>query len=249
MTLWRLELLRLIRTHRAISLTSVYVFFGLSGPLIARYLAEIIDRFGGDEMTVIVPEAVPADGIIQFASSAQQIGLLVAVVVAAGALTLNAVPEISIFLRTRVPSAVRLVIPRYVASAAAIAASYVIGLAIAWYETAVLIGGLPAGGMLLGALLGILYLAFAVAVAAAFGSRLGSVVGTAAATLLVLLMLPIAGIADAVGRWLPSHLVGAQVDLVKGGSATDYVGTTIVTIVTIAILLTVAVQWAESREL
>jgi len=249
MTLWRLELLRLIRTRRAVALTAVYVFFGLAGPLTARYLAEIIDRFGGGELTVIVPEAVPADGIIQFASNAQQIGLLVAVVVAAGALTLDAMPEMSIFLRTRVPSADRLVIPRYVASAAAIATAYVVGLAIAWYETAVLLGGLPVRGMLLGAGLGILYLAFAVAVAAAFGSRLGSVVGTVAATLLVLLVLPIAGIADEIGRWLPSHLVGAQVDLVKGGSAADYVGTTLITIMVIAVLLTAAIRWAGSREL
>jgi len=249
MTLWRLELLRLIRTRWAIALAAVYVFFGFVGPLTARYLAEIIDRFGGDEMTVIVPEAVPADGIVQFSSNAQQIGLLVAVVVAAGALTLDALPEMSIFLRTRVPSAARLVIPRYVVSAASISAAYVVGAAIAWYETAVLLGGLPVGGMLLGTLLGILYLAFAVAVAAALGSRLGGVVGTVVTTLLVLLVLPIAGIADAVGRWLPSHLVGAQVDLVKGGSAADYLGTTLVTIVAIAILLTAAVRWAESREL
>jgi len=249
MNLWRLELLRLVRTRRAVALAAVYVFFGFVGPLTARYLVEIIDRFGGDQMTVIVPEAVPADGIAQFISNAQQIGLLVAVVVAAGALTLDALPEMSIFLRTRVSSAGRLVIPRYVVSAASTAAAFVLGAAIAWYETAVLIGGLPVGGMLLGTLLGILYLAFAVAVVAALGSRLGGVLGTVAATLVVLLVLPIAGIADAVGRWLPSHLVGAQVDLVKGGSAGDYLGAAFVTILAIAVLLTAAVRWAESREL
>ena len=249
MTLWRLELMRLIRTRRAAALAGVYVFFGFVGPLTARYLAAIVDRFGGGELKVIVPEPVPADGIAQFASNAQQIGLLVAVVVAAGALTLDAVPEWSIFLRTRVSSAARLVIPRYVVSASATAAAYLLGVGVAWYETSVLLGGLPAGGMVLGTLLGILYLAFAVAVAAALGSRLNGVVGTVAATLLILLVLPIAGIAETVGQWLPSYLVGAQVALVKGGSAGDYLGTVIVTIVAIAILLITAVRWAESREL
>lgn len=249
MTLWRLELLRLIRTRRALVLGAVFAFFGLVGPLTARYLAEIIDRFGGDEMTVIVPDAVPADGIVQFASSAQQIGLLVAVVVAAGALTLNAVPEMSVFLRTRVPSAARLVVPRYLVSAAAVAVAYVLGVGIAWYETRVLLGGLPAGGMLLGTLLGILYLAFAVAVAAALGSRLSGVLGTVLATLLVLLVLPIIGIADAVGRWLPSHLVGAQVDLIKDGAAGDYLAATLVTLGATALLLAAAIRGAKSREL
>lgn len=249
MTLWRLELLRLIRTRRAVVLAGVYVFFGFVGPLTARYLSAIVDRFGGGDLTVIVPDPIPADGIAQFASSAQQIGLLVAVVVAAGSVTLDAVPEMSIFLRTRVSSAARLVVPRYIVSVSAVAVAYVLGVAIAWYETAVLLGGLPAAGMILGTLAGVLYLAFAVAVAAAFGGRFASVLGTVAATLLVLLVLPIVGIVESVGRWIPSHLVGAQVALVNDGSAGDYLGAAIITIVSVVVLLTAAARWSQSREL
>lgn len=249
MNLWRLELLRLTRTRRALGLAAVYVFFGFVGPLTARYLAEIIDRFGGEEFTVTVPEAVPADGIAQFASNVTQIGVLVVVVVAAGALTLDAIPEMSIFLRTRVRSAARLLVPRYCVTTAAASLAYLLGMAVAWYETAVLLGGLPVGGMLTGTVLAILYLAFAVAVTAAVGSRLRGVIGTVGVTLLVLLAMPIAGIAETVGRWLPSHLVGAQVDLVRGGSAFDYIGAISTTIAGIAVLLTLAVRWAAQREL
>ena len=249
MNLWRLELLRLVRTRRAVALGAVYAFFGLLGPLTARYLGEIIDRFGSGDMTVIVPTPVPADGIEQFASRAFQIGLLVAVVVAAGALALDAVPEMSIFLRTRVRPAGRLVIPRYVVAAGAVAVSYVAGVGIAWYETVVLLGALPVGGMLVGTLLGVLYLAFAVAVAAAVGSRLQGVAGTVGVTLLVLLALPIIGIAEALGRWLPSHLVGAQAALVRDARFGDYLPATLVTVVLVGALLGLAALWAEAREL
>ena len=249
MNLWRLEWLRLIRTRRLIALIGAYAFFGFVGPLTARYLSAIIDRFGGDEIQVVVPDPVPVDGIAQFAGNIYPIGLLVAVVVAAGALTPGALPEMAIFLRTRVTSAVRLVIPRFTVALAAAAAAYVIGIGIAWYETAVLIGVLPAGGLLLGALFGILYLAFAVAVAAAIGSSLESVLGTVMGFLLVLLLLPIVGIADAVGRWLPSHLVGAQVSLVMDGTVGDYLGSALVTVILIGLLLTAAVNRAGAREL
>ena len=249
MNLWRLEWLRLVRTRRALILLATYVFFGFIGPLTARYLAEILDRFGGDDLTVIIPDAVPADGIAQFASSAQQIGMLIAVVVAAGALTLEAIPEMSIFLRTRTSAASRLVIPRYAMSAVFVAAAYLVGLGVAWYETAVLIGPLPIPGMLGGALLGVVYLGFAIAVAAAFGSRVGGVLGTVVATLLVLLLLPIIGIADAVGRWLPSHLVGAQVDLLGDGAFTDFLGALAVTVAASALLLLTAIRGVGSREL
>jgi ABC-2 type transport system permease protein len=249
MNLWRLEWLRLTRTRRLIALIGAYAFFGFVGPLTARYLSAIIDRFGGGEIQVVVPDPVPVDGIVQFTGNIYPIGLLVAVVVAAGALTPGALPEMAIFLRTRVNSATRLVIPRFTVAFAAAAAAYVVGVGIAWYETAVLLGALPAGGLLIGALFGILYLGFAVAVAAAIGSSLESVLGTVMGSLLVLLVLPIAGIADAVGRWLPSHLVGAQVDLVMGGSVGDYLGSALITVILIGLLLTTAVHRVGAGEL
>jgi len=249
MSLWRLEWLRLTRTRRLVALIGAYAFFGFVGPLTARYLSAIIDRFGGGDIQVVVPDPMPIDGIVQFTGNIYPIGLLVAVVVAAGALTPGALPEMAIFLRTRVTSAARLVIPRFTVVLAAAAAAYVIGVGIAWYETAVLLGALPAGGLLVGTLLGILYLAFAVAVVAAIGGSLDSVLGTVMGSLLVLLLLPIAGIVDAVGRWLPSHLVGAQVDLLMDGSVGDYLGSALATVILIGLLLAAAVHRAGAGEL
>jgi ABC-2 type transport system permease protein len=248
MTLWRLEWLRLFRTRRAVALGVVYAFFGFLGPITARYLGEIIDRFGGD-ITVTVPDPEPIDGIAQFAANAQQVGLLVVVVIAAGALTLRGLPEMTVFLRTRTASSAELIIPRYAVSTAAAASGFLLGTGIAWYETAALIGGLPIGSMLLGTLFGVLYLAFAIAVVAAFGSRVKGVVGTVAATLLTLLALPLIGVIDSIGRWLPSHLLGAQVDLVGSGSAGGYVQAVTVTAISTLLLVALAIRSAKRLEL
>lgn len=248
MTLWRLEWLRLTRTRRIVALAGVYVFFGFVGPLTARYLPQILDRFGSGDFQVIVPDPVPADGIAQFSANVTQIGLLVAVVVAAGALTLDALPEMAIFLRTRVIASGMLVIPRLVVVFGAVAGAYLLGAAVAWYETAVLLGGVPVGSMILGMLLSILYLGFAVAVTGAVGSRSGSVLSTVLATVVVLLLLPLAGIVDAVGRWLPSHLVGAQAGLVADATGSGYLGAAVVTVVLSAVLVVVAVRRAGNGE-
>ena len=74
MTLWRLEWLRLVRTRRLVALLSVYAFFGLAGPLTARYLAEILGAIGTEGVQIQFPEPTPADGIAQFVSNASQIG-------------------------------------------------------------------------------------------------------------------------------------------------------------------------------
>lgn len=248
MNLWRLEWLRLWRTKRWIALVGIYVFFGLVGPLTARYLGEIVARLGGG-VQVVFPDPVPADGMIQYVSNVSQLGLLVAVIVAAGALSFDAKPEMGVFLRTRVERILNITTPRYLVSAAAVAGSFVVGALAAWYETVVLIGGLPAGGTLAGIGYGVLYLAFVVAVVAAAGSRAKSVLGTVMSTIVVLLIMPVLGLVEAVGRWLPSHLVGALSSIPAGTSPSDYLRSAAVTLVLIPLTLWLAVRWAARREL
>jgi ABC-2 type transport system permease protein len=152
MSLWRLEWLRLIRTKRWIALVGVFVFFGLLGPLTARYLGEIIDFAGGEleGATIEFPPPVPADGMTQFVSNAMQIGTLVAVIVAAGALAFDAIPEMGVFLRTRVESVREILVPRVVVTTGAVLAAFLVGALTAWYETWALIGAPDTGAVLAG---------------------------------------------------------------------------------------------------
>jgi ABC-2 type transport system permease protein len=246
--LWRLEWLRLVRTRRLAVLLGVYLLFGFVGPLTARYLPNIIDRFGGD-ITVVVPDPVPADAISQYVGNASQIALLVAVGVAAAATTLNAMPQMAVFLRTRVPSAARLVVPRLVVAGAAVAGAYLLGAAAAWYETVVLLGALPVGGMLAGLGYGAVYLVFAVAVAGAVGTVMGSTLATAGVSLLVMIAMPLVGLVEPVGSLLPSHLVGALVDLARGGAATDYLPALGITAASSVVLVGLTIRTAGSRQL
>jgi ABC-2 type transport system permease protein len=249
MNLWQLEWARLLRSRRLVALVGVYLFFGLLGPVTARYMGEILERFGGD-VVVQFPDPVPADGIAQFTANANQIGLLVAVIVAAGSLVIDAIPEMSIFLRTRINRISRLLRPRLVVSFAAVASAFVIGLLGAWYETAVLLGALPLGDLALGALLTLIYLAFVVALVAAVGSRLASVLGTVATTVVVLLVLPIVGLVEPVGRWLPSHLPGAMDSLLRNTSGrSEYMPAALATLVLAPTLVRLATRWAAFREL
>ena len=248
MNLWKLEWLRLVRTKRWIALVGVYVFFGLLGPLSARYLGEIVERFGGG-VEVTFPPPVPADGMIQYVSNVSQVGLLVAVVVAAGALAFDAKPEMGVFLRTRVQRVWDILVPRLTVSFLAIGIAFVLGALAAWYETVILIGSLPVGGTLAGVGYGLLYLALVVSVVAAAGSRAKNVLGAVAITIVVLLIMPIIGIIEAIGRWLPSHLVGALAGIPGGTTISEYLPAATVTVVLIGLSLWLAVRWSAAKEL
>jgi ABC-2 type transport system permease protein len=249
MTLWRLELLRLLRTNRWMILFGVYLFFAVTGPLTAAYMEEIFARFGGEGMAVAFPDPRPLDGIVQYIANASQLGLLAVVIVGAGALAIDARPEVAAFLRTRVERASTLLIPRYVVTTLAAVAALVAGTAVAWVLTEAVIGALPAGPMVVGTLYGSAYLVFAVAVLAAVSGFMRSQTTAVFATLVLLLTLPLVGMLPTVGAWLPSHLVGAVAALIEGAPVGDYLRALTVTVVATAALLAVAVQRFGRREL
>jgi ABC-2 type transport system permease protein len=248
MTLWRLELLRLARTHRWMILGGVYLFFAVTGPLTAAYFNEIMMRFGGD-IQITAPDPRPVDGLAQFLANASQLGLLAVVIVGAGALAVDARPEVASFLRTRVEQASTLLLPRYAVMTAAAVVTLVVSTAVAWALTAGLIGGLPAGPMVVGTLYGAVYLVFAVAVLAAVAGFTRTQVGAVFATLMILLLLPIVGLLPVVQPWLPSALLAAVAAMVEGAPASDYLRSLLVATVTTAGLLILAVRRFALREL
>ena len=216
MSLWRLEWLRLIRTPRAIALAVVYLLIGLIEPVATKYENQLIGNHVGNGIRVYLPPPTPADGLNGYISEATLIGLILVVTLAAGALGFDARKGLAIFLRTRSTSIWRLIAPRCTVITVAAGAAYLLGTLAAWYETNLLIGPLPASGMLGGILCGIVYLAFAVATAALAASLVRSTVAITGTTLVILLALPVLGTIHALDPYLPSTLVNAPVQLVNG---------------------------------
>jgi ABC-2 type transport system permease protein len=249
MNLWRLEWLRLVRTHRLLVLLGVYLFFGLTGPLTARYLSQILGQLGTDGIRVEFPPPTPADGIDQFIGNAAQLGLLVVAFVAGSALAFDARREMAVFLRTRVGHVRDIVVPAYVVNTTAAVTALVLGSLAAWYETAVLLGGLPPARMVLGMALGALFLAFVVALSALVASFVRGVVATAGITLGVLLGMGVAGSIGDLGRWLPTALLTAMTGLVRGADPASYLPATVGTALAAAVALLAATTLDARREL
>jgi ABC-2 type transport system permease protein len=215
MSLWRLEWLRLIRTPRAISLAVLFVAIGLIEPVVTKYESKIFAHVGNG-VRISAPAPTAADGLNSYVSEVLLVGLILVVVLAAGALTFDSSQGRAIFLRTRIRSTWQLVAPRVAVNAVAAAMAYLLGTLAAWYETSLLIGALPAQRVLAGATCGAVYLAFAVAVTALAAAFARSTIATAGIAFMILLALPILGTVHAIARWLPSALVNAPVDIVSG---------------------------------
>jgi ABC-2 type transport system permease protein len=244
---WRLEWLRLTRTPRAIALAGVYLFFGLLGPVTAKYLQDILNR-AQSGIQVIVAHPTPKDGIANYISQAGQTGLVIVVVLAASAFTFDARRGLATFLRTRASSMWQLIAPRFAVSAAAAVAAYTLGTLAAWYETALLLGPPPAGAMLEGLLCGSVYLVFAVSVAAAAASVARGTLAAVGVTVAVLLGLPLLGLAGPLHTWLPSTLLTAPVALLAHANLGDYLPALATAAAASALLLALATSRLARRE-
>jgi ABC-2 type transport system permease protein len=247
MTLWRVEWLRLVRTRRWLALAGVFLFFGLLGPLTARYMDAIVGRLAAG-VEVRLPPPTPVDGIVQYMSNAGQIGLLVLLALAASALAFDARPELGAFYRTRVGHARELVIPRYAVMTLAAWGAFLLGTLAAWYQSVVLLGPLPVTGMLAGMAYVCLYLAFAVAVVAAATALVRGVLAATGLAIAVLLGLAVLGILPALREWLPGALLGALTALAAGGDAGAYLPAAAVTVAATAALVAVAGAVLQRRE-
>ena len=249
MNLWRLEWLRLIRTPRALALGAVFVFFGLLEPVLTRYQSQIF-RHVGNGVRISFPPATPAAGVSGYIGELSGTGLIVVVVVAAGAFTFDSRHGLATFLRTRITSFWQLLAPRFTVNAVAATVGYLLGTLAAWFETDLLIGAPPAGAMLGGMLCGAVYLVYAVAVTALAATIVRGTLGTVGIALGVLFLLPIAGVYRPIGNWLPSALANAPVDLLNGTHhLSHYLPAFGVTAAAVAALLAIAVLRLRLREI
>lgn len=248
MTLWRLEWLRLVRTPRAISLAVLFIAIGLIEPVVTKYESKIFAHVGNG-VRISAPPPTAADGLNSYVSEVLLVGLILVVVLAAGALTFDSTQGRAIFLRTRVRSTWQLVAPRVVVNAVAAAIAYLFGTLATWYETSLLIGSLPAARVLAGATCGAVYLAFAVAVTALAAALARSTIATAGIAFMILLAPPILGTVHVIARWLPSALVNAPVDIVSGTHQFGYFWPAfVVTAAASAAALAAAVSRLNARE-
>ena len=85
-----------------------------------------------------------------------------------------------------------------------------------------------------------------VAVAATVGR--GTLATAGIAFVVLLIVLPVAGMAHGVGPWLPTRLLTAPGELVMGAAVHEYLRAVLVAVAAAAALLLVAVRRAGKRE-
>jgi len=250
----RKELLESLRTFRLPIVAGLFLFTGLSSPVLARYLPEIIELAGGDQLGVIdIPAPTPADAVSQLVKNLAQFGALAAILLAMGLVAAERDRGTAAFIMTKPVSRPTFLGAKLAGLTLVLLASTVVAVVAGWIYTAILFEPLPVVGWIWLTVLVTLWLL-------AFGSItfLGSVVtgSTLAAGGIGFVALLVLGIVSAIpglDTFTPGGLLGPATELAANTATAADLGWAnlglpmVSTIVLIAIAAALS-AWSFSRQ-
>jgi ABC-2 type transport system permease protein len=248
--LFRKEILESWRTLRLPVVAGLFLLVGLSSPLLAKFLPEIIEAAAGDQLgSLPIPTPVPADAADQLWKNLAQFGALAAIVVAMGAVATERDRGTAAFVLSKTVSRGAFLGAKVAAIGAVLAISVALAVSVGWIYTAILFEPLPIAGWIAFAFMSWLGLAAWAALTFLGSAVTGSAAAAAGIGFVALLVLSIAAAVPTLGRVLPSGLAEPALALAAGlpVDAADVLAPVIVTAGIIAAALGVSV-WSFRRQ-
>ena len=241
------EILEQIRTHRLLIVASVFVFFGITTPLLLKYLPEII-KLSGENVDINFPAPTVAMSLSEYAGTIGQTGVLVAVLIAMGAVANELQRGTALMVLSKPVKRSAFVTAKFAAMNLTFLASLAIASIFCFVYTAILIGGSRVMPFIGENLLLALFLAFCIAVTLLFSCVFKSGVAAGGIAIGILIGQGVISSIPYVGDYMPGKLLAWGTALV-GGVDKTYVPATIVTVVLTVLCLFLAQRILDTREI
>jgi ABC-2 type transport system permease protein len=205
--LFRKELLESWRTYRLPVVAGLFILVGLSSPLLARFLPEIIQAAAGDAFASIeIPTPTAADAVVQVQKNLAQFGALAAIVLAMGSVATEIERGTAAFILARPVGRGAFLAAKAAAIGLVLAISVAMAVGLGWLYTAILFEPPDIAGWIAMGLLGWLALAAWAALTFLASAATGSMAAAAGLGFVALLVLSVVAVVPAIARWTPAGL-------------------------------------------
>jgi ABC-2 type transport system permease protein len=212
------ELLEQLRTHRLLIVGGVFLFFGLTTPLLLKYLPDII-KLSGQNLTMEIPPPTAAESLTEYAGTISQLGILIAVLVAMGAVANEIRSGAAVITLSKQITRAAFILAKLTAMSATFLVSLIAASFICFGYTGWLIG---AGNGLaffeLNLLLAV-FLVFCLAVTVLFSCLFRSSLAAGGIAIGVVIILSVLSAVPVIGDYLPGKLLGWGTGLLNSGPA------------------------------
>lgn len=250
--LLRKELLESWRTMRLPVVAGLFLMVGLSSPLLAKFLPEIIKAAAGDQLGAIpVPTPVAGDSLAQLWKNLAQFGAFAAIILAMGSVATERDRGTAAFVLSKTATRGAFLAAKVVAIGLVLALSVTLALVVAWIYTTILFEPQPVGGWIAAGILAWIGLAAWASITFLGSTATGSTAAAAGIGFGALLLLSLVSAIPNAARLVPGGLALPALAL-GGGSpieAADLVIPLVATAILIALTLLAAARSFARQEL
>ncbi len=204
------------RTYRILIVGGIFLFFGLTTPLLDKYLPQIIE-LSGQNVPVEIPAATGITTLQGYAGTIGQLGVLIAVLIAMGAIANEVRSGTAVITLSKQITRAAFVSAKLLAMSATFLLSLAVASLLCYVYTAFLIGSADALAFLELNLLMALFLVFCLAVTLLFSSLFKSSLAAGGISIGVIIALAVLASVPVVGNYLPGKLLGWGSSLFTGG--------------------------------
>lgn len=224
--LLRKELVESWRTYRLPVVAGLFLLVGLTSPLLARFLPEIIEAAAGDTLGGAIPIPTPtaADAVVQVQKNLGQFGALAAILLAMGTVATELERGTAAFVLARPVRRGAFLAAKALGIGLVLAVCVALAVAVGWLYTAILFEPPSVTGWLALAILSWLALCAWAAVTFLASAVTGSAVAAAGLGFVGLLVLSLAAAIPAIGRWTPAGLTDPAMALATGTATVGDLG-------------------------
>jgi len=248
MSLYKKELKEQLRTNRIIIVAGVFLFFGISLPLMTRYLPEILEMSGAIDVGSVLPPPTAIQSLAGYVSNMLQLGTLMIILVAMGAIAKERESGTAALVLSKPVDYSAFVVAKFKAVGLTTLIGVILGWLVCWGYTVILFEETPALGFLYQNVLMLAYLSLAIAVTMLFSSFFRSQLAAGALGLVTIVVLSLASNLPWVGKYLPGELISWGNSLLMGESADAAWWAVVVTIALIVFSLFLAWTILKRKE-
>jgi ABC-2 type transport system permease protein len=235
------ELLEQLRTYRLLIVGGIFLFFGLSTPILLKYLPEII-KLAGEQIPVEIPPPTAIQSLAEFAGTIGQIGVLVAVLVSMGVIA-NELKNGTAFMTLSKPvTHSAFVNAKFIAMSLTFIVSLILSALCCYAYTVWIIG--PASFLLFI----VQILLFCLAVTVLFSSFFKSSLAAGGLAIAVIIGQQVISSIPYIGNYFPGKILSWGNNLLNG-SEVVYTWALIITIVLICLCLYLAQRALKYKEM
>jgi ABC-2 type transport system permease protein len=238
----RKEIIQQWRTKRFLVVMAVFVLFGLTSPIAAKYTPEILKSFaGGEKFAGLIPAPTSIDALSQYIKNITQFGFILAVLLGMNAVAGEKESGTAAMVLSKPMPRWAFILSKFTAQSLVYASAFLVAGLGAYYYTVILFGPLDAAKFITINLLLLLWLLTYVG-AALLGSVIGpSIAAAAGVGLGISVVIMLAGNIPFYGALTPGGLI-AWATMV--GTNSDQVVANAGTLTGALVLILICLLWS-----